>query len=238
MVRKAYAVCSFRVSERALREIYLPAFKKALQEGETWTIMGAYNRFRGQASIENRYLGEGMVLLKNENDVLPLQPEAIDHLVVIGRNATATHHGGGGSSAVPALYEITPLEGIQKRFGETTKIDYFPGYTLDKVRPIDAIIPSDVLEGEQWQIEFFDNMALMGDPKATLAAPMIDFAWGEQSPAPGMPADRFSVRAKATLRVPETGQYTFQSGSDDGSKLYLNGDLLIDNWRMQGFCLL
>ncbi len=42
--------------ERALREIYLPAFKAAVQEGGVWCVMGSYNQFRGQHCCENDYL--------------------------------------------------------------------------------------------------------------------------------------------------------------------------------------
>ena len=45
-----------QVDERALREIYLPAFKAAVQEGGTWAIMGAYNKFRGEHCCHNDYL--------------------------------------------------------------------------------------------------------------------------------------------------------------------------------------
>ena len=44
------------VDERALREIYLPAFRAAVQEGGVWSVMGAYNQFRGQHCCENDYL--------------------------------------------------------------------------------------------------------------------------------------------------------------------------------------
>ena len=44
------------VDERALREIYLPAFQAAVQQGGVWCVMGAYNQFRGQHCCENDYL--------------------------------------------------------------------------------------------------------------------------------------------------------------------------------------
>ncbi|MEN8226739.1 MAG: glycoside hydrolase family 3 C-terminal domain-containing protein [Bacteroidota bacterium] len=47
---------SAEMDERTLREIYLPAFKAAIQEGDTWSIMAAYNMFRGTYACENRYL--------------------------------------------------------------------------------------------------------------------------------------------------------------------------------------
>ena len=50
--------------ERALREIYLPAFKAAVQQGGVWCVMGSYNKFRGQHCCENDYLLNQ--ILKNE----------------------------------------------------------------------------------------------------------------------------------------------------------------------------
>ena len=44
------------VSDRALREIYLPAFRAAVQEGGVWAVMGSYNKFRGQYCTHNDYL--------------------------------------------------------------------------------------------------------------------------------------------------------------------------------------
>lgn len=51
-------------SERALREIYLPAFKAAVQEGGALTVMAAYNKFRGEFCAENNYLVRK--ILRNE----------------------------------------------------------------------------------------------------------------------------------------------------------------------------
>ncbi|MFH0952702.1 MAG: glycoside hydrolase family 3 C-terminal domain-containing protein [Verrucomicrobiota bacterium] len=55
---------SVELDERALREIYLPAFKAAVQEADPWTLMGAYNKVRGRWCCENKYLLTD--ILKNE----------------------------------------------------------------------------------------------------------------------------------------------------------------------------
>jgi beta-glucosidase len=52
------------MDERTLREIYLPAFQAAVQEGGVWSVMGAYNKFRGQFACHNDYLLNR--ILKNE----------------------------------------------------------------------------------------------------------------------------------------------------------------------------
>jgi hypothetical protein len=61
----------------------------------------------------------------------------------------------------------------------------------------------------------------------------IDFAWGNDPPHPGVPADHYSVRWKGAIRVPRDGQYTFYLRSDDGSRLYVAGKLLLDRWSLQ-----
>jgi beta-glucosidase len=219
--------------ERALREIYLPAFQAAVQEAGVWSVMGAYNRFRGQHCCENDYLlnnilkdewrfkglvvsdwggahntrecatngldlemgsngrydqfylaqpylnllksgelpmaglddkvrrnlrvmlathvldagrktgslntaahqsvarqvaEEGIVLLKNEGSILPLDTAKLKTIAVIGENATRLHAHGGDSSGIKAFYEINPLDGIVKRAGEKVNVIFSEGY--------------------------------------------------------------------------------------------------------------
>jgi len=221
------------VDERALREIYLPAFKAAVQDAGVWTVMGAYNQFRGQHCCHNDYLlnailkdewgfqgvvmsdwagthdtrqaalngldlemgtekkydgfylaqpylnllksgelplagldekvrrnlrvmiathvldsdrkkgslntaahqevarqvaEEGIVLLKNENQTLPLDAAKLKTIAVIGENATRLHTHGGDSSGIKAFYEINPLDGIVKRAGKNVNVIFSEGY--------------------------------------------------------------------------------------------------------------
>jgi beta-glucosidase len=221
------------VDERALREIYLPAFKASITEGNAWTIMAAYNKLRGAYCSENDYLlnhvlkgewkfkgmvisdwggthstvnaanhgldlemgsrppyntyyfadklldsvkagkvsvkvidekvhrilwviyhtamstnqlagklntpehsktvydiaAESIVLLKNDQHLLPLNTSAIKSIAVIGDNATRTFHLGGFGAGVKARYEVTALAGLQNRLGKTIDIKYAQGYS-------------------------------------------------------------------------------------------------------------
>lgn len=227
------------LSERALREIYLPAFKKAVQEADVWTVMGSYSLWKnvhmcqndellnkilkeewgfkgalisdwdgttdtwqaatGGLDIEmgtyavskggkkdfgyddyflgdpfeklinegklpmsvldekvrrvlrtmfltsmnpNRVIGslcseahydvcrrvaeEGIVLLKNNANILPLDASKYDRILVVGENATRSLTKGGGSSELKTLRDISPLDALKKTFGN--KIDYAKGY--------------------------------------------------------------------------------------------------------------
>lgn len=231
-----------QMSERALREIYLPGFRAAVKEANVNTVMGAYNLFRGQYATQNNYLiqqilkkewgfkgavisdwgavhntmealwngcdiemgtdlsmlanpnygkffmgdtvialvksgkvpewvlddkvrrilyvmsktsmlggsrkpgayniaahqetagkvaEEGIVLLKNDDNLLPLK-ENTGSVTVIGYNAVRKQSMGGGSSQVRAYYEITPLEGIQKLLGSNKTVNYYPGYKIER----------------------------------------------------------------------------------------------------------
>lgn len=232
------------VDDRALYEIYLPAFKAAVQEGGTWAIMGSYNLYRDQHCCHNEYLledilrgewgydgvvisdwggthdtdqairngldlefgswtdglkagtknaydnyylaypylekirngeigteeldakvrrilrlayrtvmdrnrplgslcsdahyeaarkigGEGIVLLKNEEDLLPMKVEEGMKILVVGENAIKMMTVGGGSSSLKVQREISPLEGIVERFGDVAEVVYERGYVGD-----------------------------------------------------------------------------------------------------------
>ena len=70
---------------------------------------------------------KSIVLLKNEGSVLPLAA-SVKKIAVIGQNAVLKTQSGGMGAGVKALYEVTPLEGIQKRAGEGVEVVYAPGY--------------------------------------------------------------------------------------------------------------
>lgn len=230
------------LSERALREIYLPGFKAAIKKAKSKTIMGAYNLFRGthccessellgdilrkewnydgviisdwgavhdtvavakspldiemsitynfdeycmanplidkikDGSVDIKYVDEkvrnilrlmmrlnmieykdgriekckdrkagsyntpehrqdilevarqAVVLLKNNDHVLPFNKKDTDKVLVIGENAIKAHANGGGSAEIKALYEITPFLGIVKLLGGNTEVTFAKGY--------------------------------------------------------------------------------------------------------------
>lgn len=235
------------VEERALREIYLPGFEASVKEGNTLTLMGAYNQYLGEHCCHNQKLfcdilrkewgfdgavisdwggvhdtkqaaengldiemsvtdcfdeyymanplleqvkageisedlvdekvrnilvlmnrlhmldgdrkagtynsrdhqetilecaREAVVLLKNEEQILPLHLTGKKHLAVIGENAVKIHSNGGGSAAVKALYELSPLMGLKTELGGTVSVDYAPGYTSQTAK---------TEEKENWQ---------------------------------------------------------------------------------------
>jgi len=76
---------------------------------------------------------------------------------------------------------------------------------------------------------YFNNLTLSGSPAVTRVE-AVDFDWGSGSPGSGINADNFSVRWAGSLTAPTTGTYRFQTVSDDGIRVWVNGVPLIDNW--------
>ncbi|MCD7714417.1 MAG: glycoside hydrolase family 3 C-terminal domain-containing protein [Prevotella sp.] len=96
----------------------------------------ATNRARGFMCSEAHYdaarqvAEEGIVLLKNKGDILPLNIEKTKRILVVGENAIKPMTVGGGSSSLKVQREISPLEGLKARLaGTDIEIDYQRGYT-------------------------------------------------------------------------------------------------------------
>jgi hypothetical protein len=82
----------------------------------------------------------------------------------------------------------------------------------------------------EWRGDYFPNRDLTGNPAFVRYDGVLDFDWGTGSPAPGFPADNFSVRWTRDVWL-EGGRYRFHALVDDGVRLFVDGDLVIDEWR-------
>jgi len=77
---------------------------------------------------------------------------------------------------------------------------------------------------------YFNNKTLTGPPALVRVDSTVPFDWGNAAPDPAVTADNFSVRWVGTVRVQTSGNYTFQTISDDGVRLSVNNTLVINNW--------
>ena len=250
------------VDDRALYEIYLPAFKAAVQEGKAWAIMGSYNLYKNQHNCHNRYLlndilkgewgfdgvvvsdwggvhnteeaiyngmdmefgswtnglskgmgnaydnyylahpylkqikegkigtkelddkvrrilrlafrttmnrnrpygamlseehiaaarkigEEGIVLLQNKKNILPIDLNRTKKIAVIGENALKMMTVGGGSSSLKVQYECSPLDGIKRRMGDGIEISYARGYVGDTGGQFDGVSSGQNLKDDR-----------------------------------------------------------------------------------------
>ena len=87
--------------------------------------------------------------------------------------------------------------------------------------------------------QYWDNMTLSGDPAVVAIVPEVNFNWpgavpGVDSPDVNIPVDKFSCRWIAALNVPVSGKYRLYDASDDGARLFLNGQQIAGNWVDRG----
>jgi len=179
---------------------------------------------------------KSIVLLKNDGGLLPLNMGTITKIAVIGPNANTARPSGGGSAQVTPYYAISPLDGIQNKVGDTVQVDFAQGCYFEEVPyPIQSSVLKPPQNGQDavqgLRGEYFNNRYLHGQPVLTRIDPMVDFDWASGSPAPVVNADNFSVRWSGKLIPEETGQYSLQTETDDGVRLYLDSELLIDDWN-------
>jgi mono/diheme cytochrome c family protein len=76
---------------------------------------------------------------------------------------------------------------------------------------------------------YFNNTSLSGTP-VLQRIEAVNFGWGTSSPGPGVNSDQFSVRWSGKVEATSTGNFQFQTASNDGVRLWVNGVLVISNW--------
>ena len=108
---------------------------------------------------------------------------------------------------------------------------------------VDEVDDQTVHKGDIWEFKTFKadgltariyNNSDLSDLKVTRVDSQINFDWGTGSPDPSVDVDTFSVSWEGGLVVPEKGDYTFYTTSDDGTRLYINDILIIDEWSDHG----
>lgn len=108
---------------------------------------------------------------------------------------------------------------------------------------IDEVGDPAVHKGDVWEFTTFKADGLtasiyndtdFSDLKVTRIDNRVSFDWGVNSPAPAVDADTFSIAWEGGITVPEKGEYTFYTNSDDGTRLYVNDILIIDQWSNHG----
>jgi len=82
-----------------------------------------------------------------------------------------------------------------------------------------------------WKGQYYSNMYLSGSPTVVRNDPSINFNWGYGPPAPGMPSTNYSVRWTRTWNFSPDGTYRFYAQVDDGVRLWVDGNLVIDAWQ-------
>ena len=177
---------------------------------------------------------ESIVLLKNNNHVLPLKNN-IKTIAVIGEDATAARLGGYSGTGNG---KINILDGIKQKAVDT-KVLYAEGagFRYDEWK----VVPSQYLHynnEEGLHAAFFNNINLNGTPVAERTDKQINFGWTLSPPDPKINLDFYSARWSGKIQSPKTGTFKIGLDGNDGFRLYINNKLIIDNWKKQSYSTL
>lgn len=176
---------------------------------------------------------EGTVLLKNQDDLLPLDKKKIKTIAVIGPDADPAVTGIGGSSYTHPFDPVSVLAGIKQIAGSAIDVAYIPASQRDLLAELmkkSVYLPmGDSPAG--LKAEFFSNRDLSGKPVAVRQDNGIDFEWTRKSSPPdGLKSNDFSARWSGKIRPAKDGLYAFSLASHEGSRLFIDGVQVIDQW--------
>lgn len=166
---------------------------------------------------------EGIVLLKNEKNTLPINDKKIKSIAVVGINAGQCEFG--DYSGAPLNEPVSILDGIRQRAGDKIKVSYAPWVSASD--GMELIGAANFPEG--LKVEYYEGMNLEGEPK-TRVEHWINFEPVNQAPDPFLPKSPLSVRWSGKLRPTVSGEYVLNLTSDDGARLSIDGKKVIDSW--------
>ena len=194
------------------------------------------------AALALKAARESIVLLKNENNFLPLHnPRSI---AVVGPSADISQIVEGNYNAVP-LEPITPLVGITTRFAKS-HILYAQGSPLVQGLPIimeyTTLHPAAKSSEFGLKGEYFNNVDLAGLPVVTRIDRTVNFDWDKAEPAPGLPNENYSVRWSGMFTPPEPGDYSIGAktrgcancSNRESFRLYLDDKLILESQAPTG----
>jgi beta-glucosidase len=172
---------------------------------------------------------ESMVLLKNDGGLLPLRRD-LRTIAVIGPDADDVDVLLGNYNGIPAE-PVTPLEGIRRAVGRSTRVLYARGSDVAPSTPSFRAVPPSALrspEGARGLTgAYFANHEFAPEPLATRTDPAVDFNWWDKAPLRGMPADSFSIRWTGRLVPPASGRYAVGLRALGGARLFLDDSLVV-----------
>ncbi|MBW2243907.1 MAG: glycoside hydrolase family 3 C-terminal domain-containing protein [Deltaproteobacteria bacterium] len=187
-----------------------------------------------------RAASEALVLLKNEPtaagaNVLPLRRKQLRRLAVIGPNARPTSIQGGGSARVLPHYERHILDAIREACGDDIELVHAQGCTSHKSLPV---IDPDLVEPGAWpdkkgfEAHFFNGLELAGEAVLVRRMRSMDTTWfGRFDPA--VDPNAFSVRISGQFTPRATGAHQLALTCAGKARLFVDGELVIDNWSEQ-----
>jgi beta-glucosidase len=223
--------------DRAVRRLFTARFRLGMFDPPE-QVAYAQIPYAVVDSPEHRELAlrtarESIVLLKNENNLLPLKKD-LESLAIIGPNAEDLLVLLGNYHGTPHR-AVTPLEGIRKKLGSATRVYYAQGCERADGAPPLRVVPSTYLrpavaDANQTGLTaaYYESLKFDGEPVRTQVDPVVDFVWKDTTPLSGQMADRFAVLWTGFLVPPVTGTYKLGVNGFNDYSLYLDGELIAE----------
>ncbi|WP_035694412.1 beta-glucosidase [Flavobacterium soli] len=175
---------------------------------------------------------QSMVLLKNENNILPLNKK-LKKIAVLGPNADNSISILGNYNGIPSELS-TVLKGIKDKVGNDTEVVYEKAinFTNDTLLVYSNLKNQYAFEGKfGFKAEYFNNKNLEGKPEAVRTETEINNLWQEGEVVIGnIKANNFSARYTTNFTATENGSITFELNADDGYRFFIDGKQVLDAW--------
>ena len=161
---------------------------------------------------------EGIVLLKNDGKLLPLHPDTVKRVLVLGPNADRQfcQPGLGGSSWVEGPKEVTALAGLKAALGE--KVEYLAIDTLGGFQPIPQRVLELVNGSPGFEAKYFAKDATA--PLVEKSEPTVNFMWEMRGPDPKIAPDGFRAEFIGRINPPVTGAYAIRVTVGGAAKIF------------------
>jgi beta-glucosidase len=221
-----------------VRHILTQMFRFGLFESPIVGDPNAPAATAAHATVARQVAEQSAVLLKNSDGVLPLDPANQHSIAVIGqpaRDRILTTDGLGNPVATPGGV-ITPYDAIKARAGSGTTVTYTPGGGIGGDLPTvpTSVLTPDTGTGSGLTARYYKGTDPTGSTVLRRVEGTPDVDWQGRSPGTGVPATSWSASWTGTITPPASGRYRFTLDSDDGSRLFVGGSKIIENWHDQG----
>ena len=222
--------------DRAMKRLFTARFRLGMFDPPSavpFSQLGiSENDTEQHRQLALRTARESLVLLKNQNNFLPLK-KTYQTIAVIGPDADNLDALVGNYNGTPS-HPVTIVDGIRKRFSQS-KIVYSQGVGL--TGPIVRSIPSDSLftdtsrKQHGLKADYFGNVDLKGAPVMSRVDADVNFAWGDRGISPQL-LKNYSVRWTGVIVPPITGDYLVGFTGQDGFRMWLDGKLVAEEWTI------
>lgn len=231
---------SNEVIDAAVRRVLTAKFNLGLFENPyvDASLANKLNANEEHRKIAKKSALESIVLLKNENQILPLSKK-LKKITIIGDDAIEGRLGGYSG---PGNNIVSILDGIKKKVSDETEITYSPGCGRENNET--KVISSDYLFSTVNNIskknglfgQYFNNPNFEGAPTIIRVDENINFRWTLFSPdQEKLDYDWYSVLWTGKIIGPKTGKVNIGIEGNDGFRLFINDKIIIDNWIQKSY---